>query len=262
MWSYLQKIRETNPLAHCITNIVVANLQANGLLALGASPTMADSLEEMDDIAQAAAVTVLNIGTLNPLTVDAMKRAGKRAREVGNPLVLDPVGAGATTFRKETTLELLRDLDITLIRGNAGELAAIAGIPWEAKGVDAGTGDASVVEIAETVAQDYHCLVALSGEVDVLTDGSTTYCIEGGDEMMTLVTGSGCLLSAVTGAFLAVAPNEPMEAVAEALAFYKHVGYETAQLADAPGSFQRTFLDLLYKETTYETSTIRKGTDQ
>ncbi|WP_153732559.1 hydroxyethylthiazole kinase [Sporosarcina obsidiansis] len=242
----IQQLRQEQPLIHCITNIVVANFQANGLLAIGASPVMADAIEEAEEIAKVAACSILNIGTLKQQTVDAMILSGTSARAEGKPVVLDPVGAGATQFRKASVLRILEEVDITLIRCNAGELAAIANIPWSAKGVDAGEGQANIEEIAKKVALDHTCLVAVSGEVDIVTDGRSTLSITGGHPMMTAITGTGCLLSSVVGAFLTVGSERPLEAAAEALLFYKRAGEETANISQGPGDFAMNFLNTLH----------------
>ncbi|PID26108.1 hydroxyethylthiazole kinase [Sporosarcina sp. P7] len=242
----IQELRQKQPLVHCMTNFVVANFQANGLLAIGASPVMADAVEEAEDIAKIAACSILNIGTLKQQTVDAMILAGKSARAAGKPVVLDPVGAGATAFRKASVLKVLDEVDITLIRCNTGELAAIADVPWAAKGVDAGEGSADIVSIAKKTALKYNCLVAVSGEVDLVTDGHSTLSITGGHPMMTTITGTGCLLSSVTGAFLSVGMEHPLEAVADALSFYKRAGEQTAKVSRGPGDFAVNFLNTLY----------------
>lgn len=242
----IQQLRQEQPLVHCITNFVVANFQANGLLAIGASPVMADAVEEAEDIARIAACSILNIGTLKQQTVDAMILSGKSARAAGKPVVLDPVGAGATPFRKASVLKVLDEVDVTLVRCNAGELAAIADIPWNAKGVDAGEGQADIEDVAKQTARKHNCLVAVSGEVDIVTDGYTTVSITGGHPMMTTITGTGCLLSSVVGAFLAVGTESPMEAAADALSFYKRAGEQTAQISKGPGDFAMNFLNILH----------------
>ena len=248
----LLKLRAEQPLIHCITNIVVANFQANGLLALGASPVMADAIEEAAEIAAVSSATVLNIGTLKRDTVEAIILAGKSATKHGSPVVLDPVGAGATSFRKESVQRILNEVDVTLIRCNAGELAAIAGVDWQAKGVDAGEGDADIEEIAKGVARECNCLVAISGIVDIVTDGNEIIRITGGHPLMTRVTGVGCLLSGVVGAFLAVAHENHMEAAAKALTLYKRAGEKAAELADGPGDFAVHFLNALYSKEDIE----------
>ncbi|MDS9471952.1 hydroxyethylthiazole kinase [Sporosarcina pasteurii] len=244
----LAALRQQNPLIHCISNIVVANFQANGLLALGASPIMADAMEEVAEIAAVADATVLNMGTLNPTTLEAMIHAGKSATERNIPVVIDPVGVGATTFRKQSIQQLLQEVDVTLIRCNAGELAAIAGVDWTAKGVDAGVGDADIESIAKAVAKKHNCLLAVSGEIDIVTDGYQTFYIEGGHPLMTKVTGTGCLLSSVVGAFLAAAEENSVEAAATALTFYKKAGEKAAALAVGPGDFAVHFLNALNEE--------------
>jgi len=244
--SLLQQLRTEQPLVHCITNIVVANFQANGLLALGVSPVMADAPEEAAEIAAISACTVLNIGTLKKQSVESMILAGKSAIQHGKPVVLDPVGAGATTFRKESVLRILNEVNITLIRCNAGELAAIAGVNWQAKGVDAGEGEGNLAEIAKKVATTHNCLVAVSGKVDLLTDGTELIQIPGGHPLMTRVTGVGCLLSSVVGAFLAVGNQSHMKAAAIALTFYKMAGYTAANASTGPGDFKVNFINALY----------------
>lgn len=242
----LKNLRQTKPLVHCITNIVVANFQANGLLALGASPIMADSLEESAEIAAISSCTLLNTGTLDLTTVDSMIAAGKSAIQHGRPLILDPVGAGATAFRKQTVDHLLDTLDFSLIRGNAGEIAAIAGVAWHAKGVDAGSGDVDITDAAKQVALQNNCLVAVTGETDLVTDGERVIRISGGHELMSLVTGSGCLLSAVAGAFLAVSQGDALHTAAESLALYKKAGEIAAEQSFGPGDFAMNFLNTLH----------------
>ena len=171
---YLSKIREQNPLIHNITNIVAANFSANGLLALGASPLMSANIEEMIEIPKISQALVINIGTLIGKERDAMLLAGKMANSIGIPVVLDPVGVGVTRYRQETVRQLLAEVKFALIRGNAGELAAIAGADWQAKGVDAGQGKTNLQEAAQRVALCYDCTVLISGEVDIISDGQQT----------------------------------------------------------------------------------------
>lgn len=245
MSKLLSELRERRPLVHCMTNIVVANFQANGLLSLGASPVMADAPEEAGEMAAAASCTVLNIGTLHRESLEAMEMAGKAANGAGNPVVLDPVGAGATQFRRDAISRLLGAVDVTLIRCNAGELAAIADVDWRASGVDAGEGEMDVESVAAQVAHQYRCLVAVTGETDVLTDGERIVRISGGHPVMSRITGAGCLLSAVCGAFLAVDKEDSFRSVAEALAFYKAAGERAAETSSLPGSFLPAFIDRL-----------------
>ncbi|MRN52391.1 hydroxyethylthiazole kinase [Paenibacillus monticola] len=245
--SYLTKVREQNPLIHNITNIVVTNFTANGLLALGVSPFMADAHEEVADVAKMSAAVILNIGTLNEHVIRSMILAGKSANAHGVPVVLDPVGAGATAYRTEITHKLIGEMQITALRGNVAEVAHVAGEQWSIKGVDAGAGEGDVVALAQKAARKLGCIVIITGKEDVITDGEVTFIASNGHPILTKVTGTGCLLSSVVGAFLAVAGQSTLEASAEAISFYG-VAAEIAAESTAqqgPGSFQIEFLNQL-----------------
>ncbi len=245
---YLDQVRARNPLVHNITNIVSANFSANGLLAIGASPIMADSVDEMDELAAISSAVVLNIGTLNANKVEAMLVAGKSANRAGVPVVLDPVGAGVTALRRDTTARLLREIRFAAIRGNAGEMAHIAGVAWQAKGVDAGSGSADLHAIAQRIAQQHGCIAAISGETDYVSDGSRTAKLRNGTPLFPKVTASGCLLSTVVGAFAAVAEQgDILHAVAEACTVYAVAGELAAQRLQPTqsGSFAVALLDQL-----------------
>ena len=203
----LQKLRETSPLIHNITNIVVANYVANGLLSIGASPIMSSAIEEMDELPAICQALVINIGTLTSEQVKAMIKAGISANKNNTPVVLDPVGVGATTFRQESVKTLLNEVKFDLIRGNAGEIAYLAQVNWSAKGVDAGSGEADLSQIAKDVALKYNCIVSISGEIDYISDGKKVAKIDNGTSLFPKITGSGCLLSAVCGAFLTLDDN-------------------------------------------------------
>ena len=203
----LQKLREQNPLIHNITNIVVANYTANGLLSIGCSPIMSNAIEEMDEIPAISQSLVINIGTLTSQTVKSMLKAGKSANKNKIPVILDPVGVGATTFRQETVKNLLSEIKFDLIRGNVGEIAHLAQVNWKAKGVDAGNGEANFSQIAKDVALKYDCIVAISGEIDYISDGIKIAKINNGTTLFPKITGSGCLLSAICGAFLSLGKN-------------------------------------------------------
>ncbi|XKE94742.1 hydroxyethylthiazole kinase [Metaplanococcus flavidus] len=242
----INKIRSENPIIHCITNHVVSNFQANGLLAIGASPIMGEAQEEVEELAAISRALSLNIGTLNKETLHSMLLAGKRANQEKIPVVLDPVGAGATAFRREAVQKLLTEIDVSVLRCNAGELAAIGGVEWASKGVDAGSGNIDLEDLAARVAKEYSLVVAVTGETDIVADGSRVERITGGDRMMGSVTGMGCLLSAVTAAFTAVSPDDPTAAAIEALKFYSAAGEKAAAISEGPGSFRDTFLDVLF----------------
>jgi hydroxyethylthiazole kinase len=245
--SYLAHLRGQNPLIHNITNIVVTNFTANGLLALGASPFMADAHEEVADIAKMAAAVVLNIGTLNEHSIQAMILAGQSANVHGTPVVLDPVGAGATAYRTEIVQKLIGSFRLTLLRGNVAEVANVAGEAWSIKGVDAGEGDGDAVLLAQKAALKLDCIVIVTGKEDIITDGKTTYIAANGHPILTKVTGTGCLLSAVAGAFIAVGADSPLRAAAEAISFYGVAAEIAEELTHGlgPGSFQIEFLNQL-----------------
>lgn len=246
--TYLTQIRQRNPLVHNITNIVAANLAANGLLAIGASPLMSAAIEEMEEVPKISNALVINIGTLIGKDPDAMILAGKTANQVGIPVVLDPVGVGATRYRRQTVERLLAEVQFALIRGNTGELAVLAGIDWQAKGVDAGSGSGNLADIAKTVAQKYRCIAALSGEVDFISDGTQVAEIHNGTPMFPKITASGCLLGAVCGAFLAVAEkSDYFTACIEACTAYAIAGELAAHNIKATelGKFGTRLLDNL-----------------
>jgi hydroxyethylthiazole kinase len=244
--SLLEKVRGENPLVHNITNVVVTNFTANGLLSLGASPVMAYAAEEVADMARIAGALVLNIGTLNSSVVNSMIIAGKAANEHRVPVIFDPVGAGATPYRTETAKRILNDVQISVIRGNAAEIANVAGLQWEIKGVDAGQTNGNTVELAILTAKQLKTVVVITGKDDVISDGETTYVVHNGHPILTKVTGTGCLLTSVIGAFVAIEKDLIMAAVS-ALTYYG----VTAELAQqktegkGPGSFQIEFLNQL-----------------
>lgn len=243
-----EKVRQQNPLVHNITNVVVTNFTANGLYALGASPVMAYAKEEVADMAKIAGALVLNIGTLTHEEVEAMIIAGKSANEHHVPVIFDPVGAGATPYRTETARRIVEEVAISIIRGNAAEIANVIGEEWSIKGVDAGEGTGNVLELAKTAAKKLNTIVVITGKEDVVTDGAATFVVRNGHPILTKVTGTGCLLSSVVGAFAAVEADRVSAAVA-ALATYG-VAAELAakRTAEAgPGSFQIEFLNQLSK---------------
>ncbi|SMF90237.1 hydroxyethylthiazole kinase [Paenibacillus uliginis N3/975] len=245
----LEKVRTNKPLVHNMTNVVVTNFTANGLYALGASPVMAYSPDEVADMAKIAGALVLNIGTLSRELVDAMIIAGQSANAHGVPVLLDPVGAGATTFRTESALRILSEVKISLVRGNAAEIAHLVGEEREIKGVDAGdSAGGGNVDLAIRAVRELNTIVAITGQKDVITDGALVRIISGGDVLLTKVTGAGCLLTSVLGAFAAVEPDL-MLAGTTGLAFYGAAASRAAERTSdlGPGSFQVAFLDELAK---------------
>ncbi|WP_458413525.1 hydroxyethylthiazole kinase [Schinkia sp. CFF1] len=242
----LDRVREEKPLIHNITNIVVANFTANGLLALGAKPVMASSPEEVADMTKAANALVLNMGTLSRIQLEAMHISGKTANEYGIPVVLDPVGVGATRFRTESAQQLLQKITVDFIRGNAAEIANLIGRKWEIRGVEAGDTAGNVVDLAIFAAEKLKATIVVTGKEDIITDGTTTFLGQNGHPLLTKVTGTGCLLSAVIGAFGAV-ERDCLKAAAAALTTYgiaaEIAAGKTAELG--PGSFQVEFINQL-----------------
>ncbi|TYR80770.1 hydroxyethylthiazole kinase [Priestia megaterium] len=243
----LDKLREQNPLIHNITNVVVTNFTANGLLALGASPVMAYAKEEVADMAKISSALVLNIGTLTSDEVESMYLAGRAANDSQVPVVFDPVGAGATPMRTAVARQLVEKIQLSIIRGNAAEIANVIGKIWNIKGVDAGEAAGDVVELAKEAAVKLNTVVVITGKQDVITDGMTTYVVDNGHLLLTKVTGTGCLLSSIIGAFAAVHSNYVEAAVAALCSYGVAAGLAAAKTAEeGPGSFQIELLNQLY----------------
>lgn len=221
----LQNVRSIAPLVHCITNYVTVNDCANILLAAGASPIMADDIKEVEEITSLCLGLAINIGTLNQQTIPAMFLAGKKANALNKPVILDPVGAGASKLRTETSLRLIEEVRFSVIRGNISEIKALALGSVSLRGVDADISDtAAPSAIDETVAfakafsKKTGAVIAITGAVDIVTDGQTAYLIYNGHPMMSRITGSGCMLTALTGAYLASSPGNILEASVASLA--------------------------------------------
>jgi hydroxyethylthiazole kinase len=245
-WQAVQEIRKLAPVVHNITNYVVMNTTANALLALGASPVMAHAEEEMADMVNIASALVLNIGTLSKDWVKAMHKAAERALERGIPVVLDPVGAGATPYRTAVARELASAIRPAIIRGNASEIMAVLGDGARTRGVDSSEASHDAVAAARALHQVYGSAVCISGATDYVIGGQATYQIHNGHPMMTRVTGLGCTASALCGAFAAVT-RDPALAAAQAMAVMGVAGELAADGAEGPGTLQLRFLDALYR---------------
>jgi hydroxyethylthiazole kinase len=241
----LLRLRETRPLVHQITNYVVMNETANATLAVGGQPVMAHAREEVEEMVALAGALVLNIGTLSPNWVDAMLMAGRTATSLGIPVVLDPVGAGATTYRTQTVQRILDEVRVTVVRGNAGEVATIVGVEAEVRGVDSIGVSADPGELALQAAKTLGLVVSISGPVDYASDGERVVSVSNGHPVLAAITGTGCMLSAVTGCFLAATPGEPLEAAVGALAAYGVAGEAAAQEGKGPGSVHVALYDAL-----------------
>lgn len=240
----LKNLREKKPLIHNITNYVVMNYTANALLACGASPVMAHAAEEVEEMVSFAGALVLNIGTLTPYWIDSMLKAGKRANELDVPIILDPVGSGATRLRTDSAKRLIDELSIKVVRGNASEVLSLAKEGSKTKGVDSIHSVDEASDAALILAKELNTTLAITGAVDLITDGERIYRVSNGHELMGYVTGTGCTATVIIGAFLAV-DSDPVEAATTALAYFGLVGEKAATTAHAPGSFQIAMLDAL-----------------
>jgi hydroxyethylthiazole kinase len=249
----LKKIRREHPLVHSITNYVVMNFTANVLLALGASPVMAHAIEEIEEMVGLAQALVINIGTLSQPWVDSMLKAARVARERSIPIVLDPVGAGATRFRTETAKRLLNEAPVAVLRGNASEILAVAGKIGITRGVDSMHGAGDALMAARDLAKTYGTVVAVTGVEDFVIAGSRSAKISNGHALMSRITGTGCSASAITGAFCAV-ESDAFAAAVGALVTFGIAGELAARTNPGPGSFQVGLLDAL---DSMDTETIK-----
>ncbi len=239
----LRELRTRRPLVHQITNYVVMNETANATLALGALPVMAHAPQEVEEMAANAGALVLNIGTLSEHWIEAMVLAGKAAK---GPIVLDPVGVGATRYRTETAKRLLDELEVTVVRGNSAEIATLAGQAAEIRGVEAIGTVGSTAELAREAARTLGTIVSMTGPTDHVSDGERIVAISNGHELLATVSGTGCMSTAVTGSFLAAKRSEPLEAAAEALVAFGVAGEDAARDAHGPGTFHAGLYDALY----------------
>jgi len=240
----LAAVREQRPLVHHITNSVTINDCANITICAGAAPVMAEAPEEVAAMVAAAGALILNIGTLSRGQVDAMLLAGRRANELGVPVILDPVGAGATEFRTATVRRLLDALEVAVLKGNAGEIGVLAGTGGSVRGVDSGGVTGDPVETARECARLTGTVVSMTGAVDVVTDGGRVYLIRNGNPMMDRLSGTGCMAASVTAAFAAVADDYAV-ASAAALAAFGRAGERAAAGARGPYSFRTALFDEL-----------------
>jgi hydroxyethylthiazole kinase len=243
----LKRVREKKPLVHNITNYVVMNYTANALLACGASPVMAHAVEEVEEMVSLAGALVLNIGTLSLPWIEAMLKAGKRANALKVPVILDPVGSGATRLRTDSAKRIMEEISIQVIRGNASEILSLAGEGSGAstKGVDSIHTVDQAAETAMSLAKELKTTLAITGAVDLITDGKRVYRVLNGHEMMSCITGTGCTATAIIGAFLTINPD-PLQAATCGLSYFGLAGEQAAANSSGPGSFQTTLLDALY----------------
>ncbi|MBQ7946013.1 MAG: hydroxyethylthiazole kinase [Bacteroidales bacterium] len=262
-----QSLREHSPLVHCITNYVTVNDCANMLLACGASPVMADDMREVEDIQSIASALVINIGTLNPMTVPAMFKAVKKANDMMHPVVFDPVGAGASNLRTETALQLLNESYFSVIRGNISEIKALALGSGDTQGVDANQSDKvtadnleATIAFAKNFASRTDAVIAITGAIDIVADAHRAFCIYNGDAAMSRITGTGCQLSALIAAFLAANPEEDFLEVTLAAVCAMGLCGEIAKARlseqDGNATYRHYIIDAMYH---LQAETLEKG---
>lgn len=254
-----ENVRRKSPLIHNITNYVTVNDCANMLLACGGSPIMADEPEDAVEITAICGGLNLNIGTLNQRTISAMFAAGRRAKELGHPIVLDPVGAGASKLRTDTALGLLREVCPTVIRGNISEVKTLALGSGTTKGVDADVADKvtednldEAVAFAKGFAQRIETVVAITGAIDIVTDGKRAFCIRNGRSEMSAITGTGCQLSALTAAFVTANPGKSLDAAAAAvcaMGLCGEIAFKRLTEMDGNSSYRNYIIDAMYRLT-------------
>ena len=254
-----ENLRKNCPLIHNITNYVTVNDCANIVIACGASPIMADDKDEVADITTICSGLNINIGTLNNRTISSMLIAGKRANELNHPVVLDPVGAGASKLRTETALKLLEEVKFTVIRGNISEIKTLAFGSGTTKGVDADVSDKvteenldDVVAFAKAFAKKTGAVIAITGAIDIVADSKKAYCIRNGHPMMSSITGTGCQLSAMTAAFVTANPDYPLEAAAAAVSAMGYAGeiaHSRLSEMDGNSTYRNYIIDAIYNMT-------------
>lgn len=253
----LENVRKNSPLIHNITNYVTINDCANILLACGASPIMADDVDEVEEITTICGGLTINIGTLNQSRIPSMHKAGKKANELGHPVVLDPVGAGASHLRTKTAQKLLENVHFAVIRGNISEMRALAFGAEAKRGVDADLADAvteenlpQAVAFAKAFAKETGAVIALTGAIDIVADKERAYCISNGHPMMRSVTGAGCQLSAMTAAYVTANREHPLEAALAAvcaMGVCGEIAGERLTEKDGNASYRNYLIDAVYR---------------
>ncbi|MCC5921720.1 MAG: hydroxyethylthiazole kinase [Cyclobacteriaceae bacterium] len=258
--THLDKLRELSPLVHSLTNYVVMNNTANALLSIGASPVMAHAHPELQDMVKIASSVVVNIGTLDEYWLDSYLMAAQAANELNKPLVLDPVGVGATPYRNYACNQILKAANPTLIRGNASEIMALYNASSKTKGVDSTHSVEDAESAAEALASQYNCIVCVSGNVDLIVSSTKKAKVHNGHPLMSKITGMGCTATAICAAFLAIS-EDAFEATVSAMACMGVAGEIASDKSEGPGTFQVHFLDALYLISPQKLSEVAKITD-
>ena len=256
---YIESVRNTEPLVHSITNYVTVNDVANVILACGASPIMSDAPEDVEDITSICGGLNINLGTLNQRSIEGMFRAGKKANELQHPVLLDPVGVGASKFRTGTAKRLMQDIKFEVIRGNISEIKTLAKGNGTTKGVDADVADRvteenldEVVTFTKSFAKQSESIIVITGAIDLVSDGEKCYIIRNGRSEMGRVTGTGCQLSGMITAFIAANPDEKLEAVTSAvctMGLAGEIGWGYMQEGDGNSTYRNRIIDAIYNMT-------------
>lgn len=256
MKNVFENVRKNSPLIHNITNYVTVNDCANMLLACGASPIMSDAIDDVEDITSICGGLNINIGTLNERTIPSMHLAGKKANELAHPVLLDPVGAGASALRTNTAVELMEKVKFTVIRGNISEIKTLATGNGTTKGVDADVADKvtednleNAVEFAKAFAKKTGAVIAITGAIDIVADADCAYCIYNGTPMMSAITGTGCQLSALITAFVVANPDNPLKATAAAvcaMGLCGEIAHKRLTELDGNATYRNYIIDAMY----------------
>ena len=259
MREYLENVRNTIPLVHNITNYVTVNDVANVLLACGGSPIMSDEAEDVEDITSVCGGLNINIGTLHKTSIEGMFRAGKKANELGHPVLLDPVGSGASALRTNTALGLMKELKLSVIRGNVSEIKTLAKGRGTTRGVDADVADAvteksldEAVVFVKKFAEETGTIIAVTGAIDLVSDGNTCYVIYNGRPEMGKITGTGCQLSGMMSAYVTANPDHPLEAAAAAMCamgLAGEIGWSRMQDGDGNATYRNRIIDAIYNKS-------------
>ncbi|GAK47472.1 hydroxyethylthiazole kinase [Secundilactobacillus oryzae JCM 18671] len=255
--SLLNELRAQNPIVLNVSNFVTVQDVANGINAIGASPIMSEEIAKTEAMVKMSGAVALNLGAFTQDQVAHVRKMGQLANQYGKPVILDPVAVGAVAYRLGVAQSLLRDFQVSVIRGNAGEIAALAGIQWAAKGIDAGEGQGDLKAIARSAALKHNCVVILSGPTDFITDGTTVVTVKNGTPLFQLHVGSGDMLSSIVGAFAAVT-DDAFEAAQTACLVFGTTGQLVAEAigAELPGTFTVKLMDQLHLVTTQEIEAV------
>ncbi len=260
VYSFLQAVRDKKPLVHHLTNWVTIYDCAQVVKSFGASPVMAHAPEEAAAMAGLASALVLNIGTLTTEFIESMKSAARAANGRGIPVVLDVCGAGATSFRDHKSFELLKEARIDIIKGNASEMARIAGRDVRTRGVDSAVVREDLQDIARFLAMERECTVVITGREDIVADPRSMFIVRNGDEMMAHVVGTGCMAASVIGTFAGASPHDVTAAAAAGLSCYEIAAELAVKGCDGPASFKERLLDSVFRLTKEDVDAMQKVT--